>query len=175
MMVVGVNGVGKTTTVGKLARVLVAEDKDVLLGAADTFRAAAAEQLATWGQRVGVPTVKSDVDGADPASVAYEAVKAGIDQEVDVVMIDTAGRLQNKVGLMDELGKVKRVIEKLAEVDEVLLVLDATTGQNGLNQARVFAEVVEHHRHRPDQAGRHRQGRHRRRHPEVAWACRSSW
>lgn len=142
MMVVGVNGVGKTTTVGKLARVLVAEDKDVLLGAADTFRAAAAEQLATWGQRVGVPTVKSDVDGADPASVAYEAVKAGIEQEVDVVMVDTAGRLQNKVGLMDELGKVKRVIEKLAEVDEVLLVLDATTGQNGLNQARVFAEVV---------------------------------
>ncbi len=142
MMVVGVNGVGKTTTVGKLARVLVAEDKDVLLGAADTFRAAAAEQLATWGQRVGVPTVKSDIEGADPASVAYEAVKAGIDQEVDVVMIDTAGRLQNKVGLMDELSKVKRVIEKLAEVDEVLLVLDATTGQNGLNQARVFAEVV---------------------------------
>jgi fused signal recognition particle receptor len=142
MMVVGVNGVGKTTTVGKLARVLVAEDKDVLLGAADTFRAAAAEQLATWGQRVGVPTVKSDVDGADPASVAYEAVKAGIEQEVDVVMIDTAGRLQNKVGLMDELSKVKRVIEKLAEVDEVLLVLDATTGQNGLNQARVFSEVV---------------------------------
>jgi fused signal recognition particle receptor len=142
MMVVGVNGVGKTTTVGKLARVLVAEDKDVLLGAADTFRAAAAEQLATWGQRVGVPTVKSDIDGADPASVAYEAVKAGIDQEVDVVMIDTAGRLQNKVGLMDELRKVKRVVEKLAEVDEVLLVLDATTGQNGLNQARVFAEVV---------------------------------
>lgn len=143
MMVVGVNGVGKTTTVGKLARVLVAEDKDVLLGAADTFRAAAAEQLATWGQRVGVPTVKSDVDGADPASVAYEAVKAGIDQEVDVVMIDTAGRLQNKTGLMDELGKVKRVVEKLATVDEVLLVLDATTGQNGLNQARVFSEVVQ--------------------------------
>lgn len=142
MMVVGVNGVGKTTTVGKLARVLVAEDKDVLLGAADTFRAAAAEQLATWGQRVGVPTVKSDIDGADPASVAYEAVKAGIEQEVDVVMIDTAGRLQNKVGLMDELGKVKRVVEKLAEVDEVLLVLDATTGQNGVNQARVFSEVV---------------------------------
>jgi fused signal recognition particle receptor len=140
--VVGVNGVGKTTTVGKLARVLVAEDKDVLLGAADTFRAAAAEQLATWGQRVGVPTVRSHVHGADPASVAYEAVKAGIEQEVDVVMIDTAGRLQNKVGLMDELGKVKRVVEKLAEVDEVLLVLDATTGQNGLNQARVFAEVV---------------------------------
>ncbi len=142
MMVVGVNGVGKTTTVGKLARVLVAEDKDVLLGAADTFRAAAAEQLATWGQRVGAPTVKSDIDGAAPASVAYEAVKAGIEQEADVVMIDTAGRLQNKVGLMDELGKVKRVAEKLAEVDEVLLVLDATTGQNGLNQARVFSEVV---------------------------------
>jgi len=142
VLVVGVNGVGKTTTVGKLARVLVAEDKDVLLGAADTFRAAAAEQLATWGQRVGVPTVKSDIEGADPASVAYEAVKAGIDQEVDVVMVDTAGRLQNKTGLMDQLGKVKRVIEKLAEVDEVLLVLDATTGQNGLNQARVFAEVV---------------------------------
>lgn len=142
VMVVGVNGVGKTTTVGKLARVLVADDKDVLLGAADTFRAAAAEQLATWGARVGVPTVKSDVDGADPASVAFEAVKAGIEQEVDVVLIDTAGRLQNKVGLMDELGKVKRVVEKQGTVDEVLLVLDATTGQNGLNQARVFAEVV---------------------------------
>jgi fused signal recognition particle receptor len=142
IMVVGVNGVGKTTTVGKLARVFVAEDKDVLLGAADTFRAAAAEQLATWGDRVGVPTVKSDVDGADPASVAFEAVSAGIDQEVDIVMIDTAGRLQNKVGLMDELGKIKRVIEKKASVDEVLLVLDATTGQNGLNQAKVFSEVV---------------------------------
>ncbi|ALE06419.1 cell division protein FtsY [Arthrobacter sp. ERGS1:01] len=142
LMVVGVNGVGKTTTVGKLARVLVAEDKDVLLGAADTFRAAAAEQLATWGARVGVPTVKSDVDGADPASVAFEAVKAGIEQEVDVVMVDTAGRLQNKVGLMDELGKVKRVIEKQATVDEVLLVLDATTGQNGLTQAKVFSDVV---------------------------------
>ncbi|GAA5229320.1 signal recognition particle-docking protein FtsY [Arthrobacter cryoconiti] len=142
LMVVGVNGVGKTTTVGKLARVLVAEDKDIILGAADTFRAAAAEQLATWGARVGVPTVKSDVDGADPASVAFEAVKAGIDGEVDVVMIDTAGRLQNKVGLMDELGKVKRVIEKQATVDEVLLVLDATTGQNGLTQAKVFADVV---------------------------------
>ncbi|MFB0833101.1 signal recognition particle-docking protein FtsY [Arthrobacter halodurans] len=142
VMVVGVNGVGKTTTIGKLARVFVAEDKDVLLGAADTFRAAAAEQLSTWGARVGVPTVKSDVDGADPASVAFEAVRAGIEQEVDVVMIDTAGRLQNKVGLMDELGKIKRVIEKQASVDEVLLVLDATTGQNGLNQARVFSDVV---------------------------------
>ncbi|TYC99515.1 signal recognition particle-docking protein FtsY [Arthrobacter echini] len=142
VMVVGVNGVGKTTTVGKLARVLVADDKDVLLGAADTFRAAAAEQLATWGARVGVPTVRSDVDGADPASVAFDAVKAGIEQEVDVVLIDTAGRLQNKVGLMDELGKVKRVVEKHGAVDEVLLVLDATTGQNGLTQAKVFAEVV---------------------------------
>ncbi|WP_411732379.1 signal recognition particle-docking protein FtsY [Paeniglutamicibacter sp.] len=142
IMVVGVNGVGKTTTIGKMARVLVAENKDVLLGAADTFRAAAAEQLATWGDRVGVPTVKSDIDGADPASVAFEAVTAGIEQEVDIVMIDTAGRLQNKVGLMDELGKIKRVIEKKATVDEVLLVLDATTGQNGLNQAKVFSEVV---------------------------------
>ncbi|WP_404290934.1 signal recognition particle-docking protein FtsY [Glutamicibacter arilaitensis] len=142
IMVVGVNGVGKTTTIGKLARVLVAEDKDVLLGAADTFRAAAAEQLATWGDRVGVPTVRSDIDGADPASVAFEAVSAGIDQEVDIVMIDTAGRLQNKVGLMDELGKIKRVVEKKAAIDEVLLVLDATTGQNGLAQAKVFSEVV---------------------------------
>ncbi|MGO2938571.1 MAG: signal recognition particle-docking protein FtsY [Glutamicibacter arilaitensis] len=142
IMVVGVNGVGKTTTIGKLARVLVAEDKDVLLGAADTFRAAAAEQLATWGDRVGVPTVRSDIDGADPASVAFEAVSAGIDQEVDIVMIDTAGRLQNKAGLMDELGKIKRVVEKKAAIDEVLLVLDATTGQNGLQQAKVFSEVV---------------------------------
>ncbi|WIV45414.1 signal recognition particle-docking protein FtsY [Glutamicibacter nicotianae] len=142
IMVVGVNGVGKTTTIGKMARVLVAEDKDVLLGAADTFRAAAAEQLATWGDRVGVPTVRSEIDGADPASVAFEAVSAGIDQEVDIVMIDTAGRLQNKVGLMDELGKIKRVVEKKATIDEVLLVLDATTGQNGLQQAKVFSEVV---------------------------------
>ncbi|MGP9618403.1 signal recognition particle-docking protein FtsY [Arthrobacter sp. AOP36-A1-22] len=142
VMVVGVNGVGKTTTIGKLTRVLVAEDKDVVLGAADTFRAAAAEQLATWGARVGVPTVRSHADGADPASVAFEAVKVGIEQEVDVVMIDTAGRLQNKVGLMDELGKIKRVVEKQTAVNEVLLVLDATTGQNGLNQAKVFSEVV---------------------------------
>ncbi|GAA3073298.1 MULTISPECIES: signal recognition particle-docking protein FtsY [Actinomycetes] len=142
VLVVGVNGVGKTTTVGKLARVLVAEDKDVLLGAADTFRAAAAEQLTTWGSRVGVPTVSRD-EGTDPASVAYDAVAAGIEGEVDVVMVDTAGRLQNKANLMDELGKVKRVIEKQSEVDEVLLVLDATTGQNGLNQAKVFSEVVD--------------------------------
>jgi len=143
VLVVGVNGVGKTTTIGKIARVLVAEDKDVLLGAADTFRAAAAEQLATWGSRVGVPTVKSDVDGADPASVAFDAVKAGVDQEVDVVLVDTAGRLQNKANLMDELGKIKRVIEKQAPVREALLVLDATTGQNGLQQAKVFSEVVD--------------------------------
>jgi fused signal recognition particle receptor len=143
VLVVGVNGVGKTTTVGKLARVLVAEDKDVLLGAADTFRAAAADQLATWGARVGVPTVRSEVEGADPASVAHDAVLAGIEQEVDTVMIDTAGRLQNKAGLMDQLGKIKRVVEKAAAVDEVLLVLDATTGQNGMTQARVFAEAVD--------------------------------
>ena len=143
VLVVGVNGTGKTTTVGKLARVLVAQDKDVLLGAADTFRAAAADQLQTWGERVGVPTVRSDRDGADPAAVAFQAVKDGIEQEVDVVLVDTAGRLQNKVGLMDELGKVKRVIEKQAPVGEVLLVLDATTGQNGMQQARVFSEVVD--------------------------------
>jgi fused signal recognition particle receptor len=142
MLVVGVNGVGKTTTVGKLARVLVAQDKDVLLGAADTFRAAAADQLQTWGERVGVPTVRGD-EGADPASVAFRAVQAGIEQEVDTVIVDTAGRLHTKTGLMDELGKVKRVIEKQAEVDEVLLVIDATTGQNGLTQARIFAEVVD--------------------------------
>jgi fused signal recognition particle receptor len=142
VMVVGVNGTGKTTTVGKLARVLVAEDKDVLLGAADTFRAAAADQLETWGSRVGVPTVRG-AEGADPASVAFEAVRAGIELEVDVVLIDTAGRLHTKVGLMDELGKVKRVIERQAPVGEVLLVLDATTGQNGLTQARIFAEVVD--------------------------------
>src|SRR4051794_35481657 len=141
VMVVGVNGTGKTTTVGKLARVLVAENKDVLLGAADTFRAAAADQLETWGSRVGVPTVRG-AEGSDPASVAYAAVKAGIEQEVDVVVIDTAGRLHTKTGLMDELGKVKRVVERQVRVGEVLLVLDATTGQNGLTQARIFAEVV---------------------------------
>ena len=142
VMVVGVNGTGKTTTVGKLARVLVAEEHDVVLGAADTFRAAAADQLATWGDRVGVPTIRG-AEGADPASVAFEAVKAGIEQEVDTVVIDTAGRLHTKTGLMDELGKVKRVVEKQGPVDETLLVLDATTGQNGLTQARVFTEVVD--------------------------------
>jgi fused signal recognition particle receptor len=142
VLVVGVNGTGKTTTVGKLARVLVAEDRDVVLGAADTFRAAAADQLQTWGQRVGVPTVRSDRDGADPASVAFDAVAAASDMGADVVLIDTAGRLQNKAGLMDELGKVKRVVEKRSPVDEVLLVLDATTGQIGMRQAQVFGEVV---------------------------------
>ncbi|MBM6404771.1 signal recognition particle-docking protein FtsY [Phycicoccus sp. CSK15P-2] len=142
VLVVGVNGTGKTTTVGKLARVLVAEDKDVVLGAADTFRAAAADQLETWGGRVGVPTIRSDREGADPASVAFDAVKAAAEMEADVVVVDTAGRLQNKAGLMDELGKVKRVIEKQSPVDEVLLVLDATTGQNGMKQAEVFSEVV---------------------------------
>ena len=142
IMVVGVNGTGKTTTVGKLARVLVAEDKDVLLGAADTFRAAAADQLETWGDRVGVPTIRG-AEGADPASVAYEAARVGVEQEVDVVIVDTAGRLHTKTGLMDELGKVKRVIERRAPVGEVLLVLDATTGQNGLSQARIFRDVVQ--------------------------------
>ncbi|MEP9381158.1 signal recognition particle-docking protein FtsY [Nocardioides sp. KR10-350] len=142
VLVVGVNGTGKTTTVGKIARILVAEDRSVVLGAADTFRAAASEQLTTWGQRVGVEVVRGP-EGSDPASVAFEAVKDGIDKAVDTVIVDTAGRLQNKAGLMDELGKVKRVIEKQTPVSEVLLVLDATTGQNGLIQARVFSEVVD--------------------------------
>ena len=143
ILVVGVNGTGKTTTVGKLARSLVGDGDTVVLGAADTFRAAAVDQLQTWGDRVGAQTVRSDKDGADPASVAFEAVSQGIESEADVVLIDTAGRLHTKTGLMDELGKVKRVIEKRTSVDEVLLVLDATTGQNGLRQARVFAEVVD--------------------------------
>ena len=142
VLVVGVNGTGKTTTIGKLARVLVAEEKSVVLGAADTFRAAAADQLQTWGDRVGVPTVRGPEAG-DPAAVAYQAVQRGIDDGADVVIVDTAGRLHTKTGLMDELGKIKRVIEKLAPVTEVLLLLDATTGQNGLIQARVFAEVVQ--------------------------------
>jgi fused signal recognition particle receptor len=143
MMMVGVNGTGKTTTAGKLARVLVGDGKTVLLGAADTFRAAAADQLQTWGGRVGAQTVRADREGADPASVAFDAVAKGAELQVDVVLVDTAGRLHTKTGLMDELGKVKRVIEKRTPVDEVLLVLDATTGQNGLRQARVFAEVVD--------------------------------
>ncbi|WP_328750821.1 signal recognition particle-docking protein FtsY [Streptomyces sp. NBC_00285] len=142
VMVVGVNGTGKTTTTGKLARVLVADGRTVVLGAADTFRAAAADQLQTWGERVGAHTVRGP-EGGDPASVAFDAVKEGKEMGVDVVLIDTAGRLHTKTGLMDELSKVKRVVEKHAPLDEVLLVLDATTGQNGLVQARVFAEVVQ--------------------------------
>ena len=143
ILVVGVNGTGKTTVCGKLARALIGEGQSVLLGAADTFRAAAADQLETWGKRVGAQVVRSDREGADPASVAFEAVHEGIDERTDTVIVDTAGRLHTKTGLMDELGKIKRVIERQASVDEVLLVLDATTGQNGLRQARVFAEAVD--------------------------------
>ena len=142
LLVVGVNGTGKTTTVGKLARVLVADGRRVVLGAADTFRAAAADQLQSWAARVGAEVVRG-AEGADPASVAFDAVDKGIAIGADVVVIDTAGRLHTKTGLMDELGKVKRVVEKRATVDEVLLVLDATIGQNGLAQARVFADVVD--------------------------------
>ncbi len=142
VLVVGVNGTGKTTTTGKLARVLVADGRSVVLGAADTFRAAAAQQLQTWGDRVGA-TVVTGPEGGDPAAVAFDAVKHAVDEQADVCVIDTAGRLHTKTGLMDELGKVKRVAEKQAPVDEVLLVLDATTGQNGLRQAQVFSEVVD--------------------------------
>ncbi|WP_220472413.1 signal recognition particle-docking protein FtsY [Tomitella gaofuii] len=142
LLVVGVNGTGKTTTTGKLARVLVADGRRILLGAADTFRAAAADQLETWADRVGAEVVRGK-EGGDPAAVAFDAVARGIEQGVDAVLVDTAGRLHTKTGLMDELGKVKRVVEKKAPVDEVLLVLDATVGQNGLTQARVFAEVVD--------------------------------
>ncbi|QEN15118.1 signal recognition particle-docking protein FtsY [Mycolicibacterium sp. ELW1] len=142
LLVVGVNGTGKTTTVGKLARVLVADGRRVVLGAADTFRAAAADQLQSWASRVGAEVVRG-AEGADPASVAFDSVDKGIEAGADVVVIDTAGRLHTKTGLMDELGKVKRVVSKRAAVDEVLLVLDATIGQNGLAQARVFAEVVD--------------------------------
>jgi fused signal recognition particle receptor len=143
VLVVGVNGTGKTTTCAKLARALMGDGETVLLGAADTFRAAAVDQLQTWGDRVGAQVVRSDRDGADPASVAFDAVNQGIERGVDVVIVDTAGRLHTKAGLMDELGKIKRVISRHATVDEVLLVLDATTGQNGLRQARVFAEAVD--------------------------------
>ncbi|KZB80302.1 signal recognition particle-docking protein FtsY [Amycolatopsis regifaucium] len=142
VLVAGVNGTGKTTTTGKLARVLVAQGSTVVLGAADTFRAAAADQLQTWAERVGAEVVRGK-EGADPAAVAFDSVKRGIEAGVDAVLVDTAGRLHTKTGLMDELGKVKRVVEKLAKVDEVLLVLDATTGQNGLMQARVFSEVID--------------------------------
>ena len=142
IIMVGVNGTGKTTTAGKLSRLLVSEGKQVMLGAADTFRAAAADQLETWGAKVGVPVVRSDKDGADPASVAFEASAKAKEANVDVLIIDTAGRLQNKANLMDELGKIRRVTEKNLPVDEVLLVLDATTGQNGMTQAKVFAEAI---------------------------------
>jgi fused signal recognition particle receptor len=142
VLVVGVNGTGKTTTCGKLARVLIADGRSVVLGAADTFRAAAADQLQTWGDRVGAETVRGP-EGGDPASVAFDAVKRGKEAKVDTVLIDTAGRLHTKTGLMDELGKVKRVVEKHGPVDETLLVLDATTGQNGVVQARVFTQAVE--------------------------------
>jgi len=142
VLVVGVNGTGKTTTCGKLARVLVADGRTVVLGAADTFRAAAVDQLATWGSRVGAETVRGP-EGGDPAAVAFDAVREGIERRVDTVVIDTAGRLHTKAGLMDELTKVKRVVEKYGAVDETLLVLDATTGQNGVTQARVFTEAVD--------------------------------
>ena len=142
VLVVGVNGTGKTTTCGKLARVLIADGRSVVLGAADTFRAAAADQLETWGSRVGAQTVRG-LEGGDPASIAFDAVKRGIEVKADTVLIDTAGRLHTKTGLMDELGKVKRVVEKHGPVDETLLVLDATTGQNGVVQARMFTELVD--------------------------------
>lgn len=142
IIMVGVNGTGKTTTAGKLSRLLASEGKQVMLGAADTFRAAAADQLETWGAKVGVPVVRSDKDGADPASVAFEASAKAKEANADVLIIDTAGRLQNKSNLMDELGKIRRVTEKNLPVDEVLLVLDATTGQNGMTQAKVFAEAI---------------------------------
>lgn len=142
IIMVGVNGTGKTTTAGKLSRLLVSEGKQVMLGAADTFRAAAADQLETWGAKVGVLVVRSDKDGADPASVAFEASAKAKEENADVLIIDTAGRLQNKSNLMDELGKIRRVTEKNLPVDEVLLVLDATTGQNGMTQAKVFAEAI---------------------------------
>ncbi|MBI0089685.1 signal recognition particle-docking protein FtsY [Bifidobacterium sp. W8113] len=142
IIMVGVNGTGKTTTAGKLARLFVADGKSVVMGAADTFRAAAADQLETWGGKVGVPVVRSDRDGADPASVAFEAAERVKNDQADVLIVDTAGRLQNKANLMDQLGKIRRVIEKNLPVDEVLLVLDATTGQNGMIQAQVFAQAI---------------------------------
>jgi fused signal recognition particle receptor len=142
IIMVGVNGTGKTTTAGKLGRLLVADGKKVIMGAADTFRAAAAGQLETWGKRVGIEVVRSDHDGADPASVAFDAAERAKSEKADALIIDTAGRLQNKANLMDELGKIRRVIEKTLPVDEVLLVLDATTGQNGMSQARVFAQAI---------------------------------
>ncbi len=141
-LVVGVNGVGKTTTIGKLANWLSEGEWDVLIGAADTFRAAAVEQVATWAERAGAQLVRPKTEGQDPASVAFEAVEQAIARQADIAIIDTAGRLQNKSDLMAELEKIRRVIEKQAQISEVLLVLDATTGQNGLQQAKVFAEIA---------------------------------
>jgi fused signal recognition particle receptor len=140
VLVVGVNGVGKTTTIGKFAKFLRTYDRTVLVGAADTFRAAAVEQVATWAQRAGVDVVRPSQPGQDPASVAYQTVEQAIRTGIEIVVIDTAGRLHTKAGLMDELGKIKRVVEKQTEIAEVLLVLDATTGQNGLAQAQAFIE-----------------------------------
>jgi len=142
VMVVGVNGTGKTTTCGKLAALLHSEGRSVVLGAADTFRAAATQQLQTWGERIGVPVVTGPEAG-DPASVAFDTVTRAVSDHADLAIIDTAGRLHTKTGLMDELGKVKRVAAKVRPISEVLLVLDATTGQNGLTQARVFGEAVQ--------------------------------
>jgi len=140
VLVVGVNGVGKTTTIGKFARFLRGYDRTVVVGAADTFRAAAVEQLATWAERAGASIIRPQQQGQDPASVAYQTVDHAIREGIDIAIIDTAGRLQTKSGLMDELGKVRRVVEKLAPIAEVLLVLDGTTGQNGLAQAEAFIE-----------------------------------
>lgn len=141
-LVVGVNGAGKTTTIGKLANWLVEGSWSVVLGAADTFRAAAVDQLSTWANRSGAKLVGPKSEGQDPASVAFEAVEAAISSDADIVIVDTAGRLQNKTDLMNELSKIRRVIEKRAEISEVLLVIDATTGQNGLAQAKAFSEVA---------------------------------
>ncbi len=140
VLVVGVNGVGKTTTIGKFAKFLAGYGRSVVVGAADTFRAAAVEQLATWAGRAGASVVRPQQHGQDPASVAYQTVQHAIDEGLDIAIIDTAGRLQTKAGLMDELAKVRRVVEKLAPIAEVLLVLDGTTGQNGLAQAEAFIE-----------------------------------
>lgn len=140
VLVVGVNGVGKTTTIGKFAKFLRTYDRSVLIGAADTFRAAAVEQLATWAERAGAEIVRPQAQGQDPASVAFQTVEKAIADGIEIVLIDTAGRLQTKGGLMDELTKIRRVVEKQAPISEVLLVLDATTGQNGLAQAEAFIE-----------------------------------
>ncbi|WIB76236.1 signal recognition particle-docking protein FtsY [Curtobacterium sp. MCPF17_002] len=140
VLVVGVNGVGKTTTIGKFAKFLKTYDRTVVVGAADTFRAAAVEQVATWAERAGVEVVRPSQPGQDPASVAYQTVEKAIHDGTEIVVIDTAGRLHTKAGLMDELSKIKRVVEKQTEISEVLLVLDATTGQNGLAQAQAFIE-----------------------------------